>query len=229
MLASAFIHQINHGGFQPPVLFGKRVRTAFVMRGIGVRSVKIFTLQLGSSIVQKTKFTSQLIAGAILSAIMTTLSSQVVEGEQNTVSLLRTTCVGSGSGRWRANEENVAIGRAVYRSAMNLSPSNGSASVTCRIKADNSRPVFQTLRLEFGMLDSDTFSPPTTVNLYLNGRQVGSRQVSPGQAGSFLENVSNVNNVSIETTCASRSEYCGRVYFFQTALERIPEPPRRRK
>ena len=189
----------------------------------------IFTLQIGSSIVQKTKFFSQLIAGAIVSAILTALSSQVVEGGQNPVSLLRTTCVGSGSGRWRAYDEDVAIGRSVYRSAMNLSPSNGSASVTCRIKRENSRPAFQTLMLEFGMLDTDTFSPPTTVNLYLDGRQVGSRRIGPGQTGSFLENVSNVSNVSIETICENRSEYCGRVYFFQTALERIPEPPRRRK
>lgn len=178
---------------------------------------------------QKTKFTRQLIVGAILSAILTTFSSQVVESRQNTVSLLKTTCVGSRSNRWRADEENVAIGRAVYRSVMNLSPSNGSASVTCRIKSENDSPAFQTLTLEFGMLDSDTTSPPTIVNLYLDGRQAGSKQISPGQTGSFAVNLSNFSNVSIETVCSSRSEYCGRVYFFKTALERIPEPPRRRK
>ncbi len=175
---------------------------------------------------QKTKLISQAIASAMLSLTLTTIGTQVVQGIQNPVSLLRTTCVGSGPGRWRPDTENVAIGRSVYKSLMKLSPSNGSAAVTCRIRPEDSEPRFQTLQLEFGMLDSDTTSPPNTVNIYLDGRQVATRTVTAAQTASLLFNVGNVSNVSIETICASSSEYCGRVYFFKASLERIPEPSR---
>lgn len=175
-----------------------------------------------------TKLIRQPIAFTILCLFLATLDSPVVESRQSPVSLVRTSCVGSGPGRWRRDREDVAIGRAVHTSVMNLSPSNGLAAVTCRIRPEDSSPKFQTLQLEFGMLDSDVSSPANTVSIYLDGQPVATRTVGPGQAASLLFNVSNVSNVSIETMCASRSEYCGRVYFFKTSLERIPEQRRYR-
>ncbi|MFB2917714.1 MULTISPECIES: hypothetical protein [Aerosakkonema] len=175
---------------------------------------------------QTTKSIGKVIAGAMLSLTVAIIGGQVVQGSENPVSLVKTTCVGSGPGRWRPDSEDVAIGRAVYKSLMNLSPSNGSAAVTCRIRPENSEPKFQTLQLEFGMLDRDTTSPPNTVNIYLDGRQVATRTVTAAQTASLLFNVVGVSNVSIETICSSSSEYCSRVYFFKASLERIPKPQR---
>ena len=178
---------------------------------------------------QKTKLISRVLASAMLSLTLMAISEQVVQGRLKFVSLTRTTCVGSGPGRWRPNTVDVAIGRAVYESVMNLSPSNGSATVTCRIKQEDSEPLFHTLQLDFGMLDTDTMSPPNIVNVYLDGQQVVTRRVGPSQSASLSLNVSNVSNVSIETVCGSQSEYCGRVYFYKADLERIPQQRGRNK
>lgn len=176
---------------------------------------------------RKIRRLGQFVGITMLSLTLAALSSQIVEGRNRTVSLEETQCVGSGPGRWRADSIDVAIGRAVHKSVMNLSPSNGSATVTCRIRSENSEPRFQTLQLEFGMEDRDTASPPNIVNIYLDGQQVASRRIGPSQAASFLFNVSNISNVSIETTCASKLDYCSRVYFYKASLERIPDRPRR--
>ena len=178
---------------------------------------------------RKIKQIGQFIGIAVFSLSLATLSGKIVEARNRIVSLEETQCVGSGPGRWRADSLNVAIGRAVHKSVMNLSPSNGSATVTCRIRAEDSEPRFQTLQLEFGMEDRDTASPPNIVNIYLDGQQVATRRVGPSQAASLLFNVSNISNVSIETTCTSKFEYCSRVYFYKAALERIPDRTSNRK
>lgn len=175
---------------------------------------------------RKIKSFGQFIGIGMLSLTLAALSGQIVQGSNRIVSLEQTKCVGSGPGRWRADSVDVAIGKAVHESVMNLSPSNGSATVTCRIRPENSQPRFQTLQLDFGMEDRDSASPPNIVNIYLDGQQVASRRIGPSQAASFLFNVSSISNVSIETICASKLEYCSRVYFYKASLERIPNPPR---
>lgn len=172
---------------------------------------------------QKTKLFPQIFTGAMLSLTLTALIAQVVQARSTSrsTSLTRTTCVGSGAGRWVARNLDVAIGRAVYRSIMNLNPSNASAAVTCRIKSDDSNPRYQTLELGLGMLDRDTTSPPTVVNIYLDGQQTATRTLNPGQASFLSLDVSNASNVAIEAACISAVEYCSRVYIFKAELERI--------
>lgn len=176
---------------------------------------------------QKTKLSVQLIASAMLFLGVVTLGQQVVQGQQRerirTSSLVRAVCVGSGPGRFRYDETNVSIGRAVYRSLMNLNPSNGSASVTCRIRDEDEEAKFKTLELAFGMLDADAGSPGNIVNIYLDGRQAETRTVNPGQTASLSFDVTNVSNVAIEATCSTSARYCARVYVHKAVLERIPE------
>ncbi|HAZ44830.1 MAG TPA: hypothetical protein DCZ55_10220 [Cyanobacteria bacterium UBA11371] len=182
---------------------------------------------------QKTKLSAQLIASAMLFLALVTLGQQVVRGQQRerirTSSLTRAVCVGSGPGRFRYDETNIAIGRAVYRSLMHLNPSNGSAAVTCRIKDEDEQPKFKTLELGLGMLDADAGSPGNIVNIYLDGRQAETRTVNPGQTASLSLDVSNVSNVAIEATCSTSARYCARVYVYKAVLERIPEVRRPRE
>ncbi len=182
---------------------------------------------------QKTKLSAQLIASAMLFLALVTLGQQVVQGQQRerirTSSLVRAVCVGSGPGRFRYDETNIAIGRAVYRSLMHLNPSNGSAAVTCRIKDEDEQPKFKTLELGLGMLDADAGSPGNIVNIYLDGRQAETRTVNPVQTASLSLDVSNVSNVAIEATCSTSARYCARVYVYKAVLERIPEVRRPRE
>lgn len=180
---------------------------------------------------EKTKLSVQLIPGAMLLLALSTLGglAQAQERERiRTSSLVRTVCVGNGPGRWRYDETNVAIGRGVYRSLMNLNPSNGSSSVTCRIRKEDEQPKFRSLELGLGMLDSDIGSPPNIVNVYLDGRQATTQNVAPGQTVTLSFDVTNVSNVAVEAVCSSPARYCSRVYVYKAVLERIPEVRRPR-
>lgn len=173
---------------------------------------------------QKTKLITKVIAGAMLSFFMATCP--LVAQPQRPISLLRAKCVNSGLGSARQYDRNISIGKAVYTSRFYIGSGSRSASMTCRIRRSDNLPLFQTLNLGFGMRDNDTSSPPVIVNIYLDGKKVEeSWTVAPTQQESVALDVSDATNVSIETVCSSKSEYCDRVYFYNASLEqRILSP-----
>ncbi len=180
---------------------------------------------------QKTKLSVERIAGTMLFLALAILGEQVLQVQARervrTTSLIRAVCVSSGPGRFRYDETNVSIGRAVYRTLMHLNPSNASASVTCRIRDEDEQPKFKTLQLGLGMLDTDAGSPGNIVNIYLDGRQAETRTINPGQTASLSLDVSNVSNVAIEATCSTSARYCARVYVYKAVLERLSDARRR--
>lgn len=167
-----------------------------------------------------------LIASLITSALVCSsvlIGENIVQAQRSRrpVDLLRSKCVSSGSGSAREDNTDISIGRAVYSSQFFLGPGYRSASLTCRIKPDsNPKPIFQTLNLGFGMRDSDRRSTPVEVRVYLDGKPVDARTVSPSQQNSLSLDVSNVSNVSIEAACTTGTQYCERVYFYEAKLFR---------
>jgi hypothetical protein len=171
---------------------------------------------------QKISWIASLITSALVCSSVL-IGESIVQAQRSPrpVDLLRSTCVASGSGTAREDNTNVSIGRAVYSSRFFLGPGYRSASLTCRIKPDNSpNPIFQTLNLGFGMRDSDSRSSNVDVRVYLDGKPADSRTVSPSQQNSLSLDVSNASNVSIEAVCNSGSQYCDRVYFYEANLFR---------
>lgn len=178
---------------------------------------------------QETKFIGSIITSAVLLSSLITLGGKIAQAAPRPVPLLNAKCVSSGLGTFRVQTLDVSIGKAVYTSQFYLGAGNRSASMTCKIKPDNRpEPVFQTLNLGFGMRDNDTKSAGVEVKIYLDGRQAETRTVTPTQKASLTLDVSNVSNVSIEAVC-QQSQYCDRVYFFDSALERkiIPQQPKK--
>lgn len=169
----------------------------------------------------KTKFFTQLLYAFIGLIALTILGQPVVQAQQS-VFLLRGRCADGGPGNWGRNNLNVSIGRSVYTSLFYMGPGDRSASFACRIRPADDRALFQSLRLGFGMRDQDKSSPSNIVNVYLDGQQVGSQQVSAGQPEMFFLDVSNATNVAIETVCSRPGQYCDRVYFFEAVLEPLP-------
>lgn len=171
---------------------------------------------------QKIKLIGSLLASTVVLSL-TAFSETIAQAPpkvQRPVPLLRAKCVSSGLGTAREQNLDVSIGRAVYSSQFYLGPGYRAASLTCKIKPDNRpQPVFQTLNLGFGMRDNDTRSPAVQVRVYLDGRQVDARTVAPAQQALVSLDVSNVSNVGIEAACTSQTQYCDRVYFFNTDLQ----------
>jgi len=177
-----------------------------------------------------TKSTSKAIAFGILCLVPIALGVQVVQAAQRPVYLLRSKCVDSGPGGVGRDSNNVSIGRAVYTSFFNLAPGNSYASITCNIRQNDSKPLFQTLQLGFGMNDSDGSSPPVTVNVYLDGKKTDATTVfAPAQARALSLDVSSVSNVSVEAVCSSTSQYCNQIYFFNASLVPVISSPTRSK
>ena len=172
---------------------------------------------------KKTQLISSLITSSaiVLSGITTGGQVATARKPKPAVSLLKAKCVSSGLGSARRQKLDISIGKAVYSSQFYLGAGNRSAAITCRIKPKkNSKAVFKTLNLGFGMRDNDTNSPGVEVKVYLDGQAVENRFVNPTQQVSLSVDVSNVSNVAIEANCVSRIKYCNRVYFFTSNLEK---------
>lgn len=178
---------------------------------------------------QKSKLIGSFFASFVVMGMSATLSgiAQAQPKVLRPTPLLKAKCVSSGFGSARDQDLDVAIGRAVYSSQFYLGPGSRSASLTCNIKPDNTpQAIFQTLNMGFGMRDNDTRSPAVEVKVFLDGRQAETRTVAPRQQALLSFDVSNVSNVAIEAVCTSPTQYCDRVYFFNTALQRPnPLPP----
>jgi hypothetical protein len=176
---------------------------------------------------QKTSLIAPAIATSVLLSVITTITGEIARAQkaQRPVPLLNAKCVNSGLGTAREQNLDVSIGRAVYTSQFYLGPGSRSASLTCNIKPEN-RPqsVFQTLNLGFGMRDNSTKNTSVDVKVFLDGQQVESRSVAPGQSATLALDVSNVSNIAVEAVCSSSSEYCDRVYFFTAGLLRPTAP-----
>jgi hypothetical protein len=138
---------------------------------------------------------------------------------QTPVSLLQAKCVSSGLGSFRQTPVDVAISKAVYTSPFYLGTGTASAALTCKIRNNDDRPLFQTLRLGLGMRDNNPNSPPVTVNFYVDGNKTETKTIAPGTKELLALDVSKATNVTIEAVCSSSAQYCDRIYFFDTILE----------
>lgn len=155
---------------------------------------------------------------AILSISLITMGTSPLQA-QTQVSLVQAKCVSSGLGSFRQVPLDVAISKAVYTSPFYLGSGTASAAVTCKIRNDDDRPLFQTLRLGVGMRDNNPNSPPVTVNFYVDGDKTETKTISPGNKELLELDVSKATNVTLEAVCSSSAQYCDRVYFFNTILE----------
>ncbi len=153
-----------------------------------------------------------------LSFALASLGGQSIQA-QTPVALTTAKCINSGVGSFRQTPLDVAIAKAVYTSPFYLGAGTRSASVTCKIRRDENKPQFQTLRLGFGMRDNNTTSPPVAVNFYVDGNKAETQTIAPGQKEVVALNVSKATNVTIEAVCSNPVQYCDRVYFIDSVLE----------
>ncbi|HIK09504.1 MAG TPA: hypothetical protein IGS52_04440 [Oscillatoriaceae cyanobacterium M33_DOE_052] len=170
-------------------------------------------------------FSSLLVAGALLAPLVTL--GPVARAEEQPLWLFETQCVTQGSGRMRQEMADISVGREVFRSYMFMGPGSRSVNLTCKIRGDDpeEKENFNSLRLEFGMQDSDKSGPYNTVVVYLDGEESASQTIGSGEKVSIALDVSQSQNVSVETVCSSRNAYCDRVYFFNASLSSEPVPP----
>ena len=74
----------------------------------------------------KIKSIGKIITIVSVSVALVTLGSQVAQAKRTPrpMFLLDTPCVDTGVGRWREDDTNVSVGRAVYKSLLFMGPGN---------------------------------------------------------------------------------------------------------
>jgi hypothetical protein len=159
----------------------------------------------------------------MLSLILGTLGEQVALA-QRPILLLDLTCIKTSNSVWGFNRQSqdIVVGREIYTSIMK---SVSDAAMTCKLPTASSA----SLRLEYGMSDTDSDRAPVKIDVYLDGNQIASRTASPGQRGTMLVNISQGKNLSLETSCARASNCPASVYFFKAQIEPTAESPGRQK
>lgn len=143
---------------------------------------------------------------------------------QRTVFLLNNPCVSAGTGRTVRDRQDISIGRQFYTSVMSMVSWSSAypASVTCRINTAGTAEV----QLQFGVIDRDANRPRSRVSVYLDGTEIATRNVVPGEVVTINADVTNGSNLAVETLCLS-SQNCARVYFVTAQLEGAVSTARR--
>ena len=172
---------------------------------------------------KKIQLMKKIVASTLLFLALITPGQKIAHADDKQSSfLLRLDCADAGIGNWGYRNENIVVGRAVYPSRFYMGAGDSSVSLTCRLQPNDKEVNFQNLQLAFGMEDNNRVSPNVNVNIYLDGILVTSQSVFSGKAESISLNVTNVRNVSIETVCTNKLQYCDRVYFWDATLGIIP-------
>jgi hypothetical protein len=172
---------------------------------------------------RKVKIFTKFIPVGMLCLILGTLGEQVALA-QRPIFLLDLTCIKT-RGRWSfsQNRQDIVVGREIYTSIMYSYP---NAAMTCKLPAARAA----SLRLEYGMSDTDSDSAPVKIEAYLDGNQIASQTASPGKTGTLLVDISQGKNLSIETSCARATKCNGAtVYFFKAQIEPAAASPGRRQ
>lgn len=158
---------------------------------------------------------------------------------QETMSLTQMNCstteAASGTSAWTTTDSEVTIGREFYTAVAILRRDweflgsnnislNRTASVACRITQNGATPRHRTLRLAFGMNAGNSYTDDADLirlNVFVDGNQVESQEVTKWEPGYLLVDVSNARSVALEATCLSsgRKNTCPSLVFVQTLLE----------
>ncbi|NES94769.1 MAG: hypothetical protein F6K32_05970 [Desertifilum sp. SIO1I2] len=143
---------------------------------------------------------------------------------QRTVFLLSNPCVSAGTGRTIRERQDISIGRQFYTSVMSMVSWSSAypASVTCRINTTGAAEV----QLQFGVIDRDANRPRSRVSVYLDGNEIATRNVIPGEIVTINADITNGSNLAVETLCLS-SQNCARVHFINAQLEGAVSTARR--
>ncbi|MBZ8179302.1 MAG: hypothetical protein SAL07_18230 [Oscillatoria sp. PMC 1051.18] len=168
-----------------------------------------------------TRFFRQFTSAVLLSLIAGTLGNVALAQPEQPVRrafLLHLPCAdgdGKSYNNFRRSNAEISVNREYYEAVMEVKP---GGEMSCGLRTDT--PA--TLELEFGMRDSDRGSAPVIVTLFLDGFQIDSQTVAPGQTRSILADVTNVRSIAIETACTKPINCGSPVYFTKAELTEIP-------
>lgn len=174
----------------------------------------------------KHKFLPQVAAISTASLILAGSAWQDAQAQQRTTSLFSANCIYSNHNLFRTGEmSDVVINREVFTS---IASAASGTSATCRIRPAGATPSFGTLRLAFGISDSNYSGRggSATLNVYLDGTLVASRTISGGQRALLVIDVSRASSVAIESAAGSNRET---VLFTQALLEPLSLSPGQRQ
>jgi tetratricopeptide (TPR) repeat protein len=150
----------------------------------------------------------------LLTLILCSLNQQVSFAQQKSVDLDIGKCVTNSLSDLR-ERFNVSINKQVF-SPLFRTNSASRGPVTCQVNPPNASKKFKVINFGFGV--TPNLSQDAIITLYLDGKQVFSRQISPDEYVKISLDISQARDLAIETQAPRGSRWASNVIFFEASL-----------
>lgn len=137
-----------------------------------------------------------------------------------------------GRGKYNTTNQDVAIGREIFRAVAFLGDYMGGISrdnatqVACGLAAVNAPPQFKTLTLTFGFKENSNANDGSVIvrlSVYKDGNFYGQQTISKGDKIRWPIDVTNTRSLALEAQCVRpRQNYnsCPNIWFVEDILRR---------
>ncbi len=138
----------------------------------------------------------------------------------------------SGWGSYRVRNQDIPIGREIFRAVASLSASgeridrDEPAGVACRLAPPRGNPQFNTLTLTFGLHQDDYYLDRSVVirlSVYRDNNFYAQQTISQGDLIRLPVDVRGVRSLALEAECVrakQNASYCPGVWFVEDTLRR---------
>lgn len=148
------------------------------------------------------------------------MNQHVSFAQQKAVNLDPKKCVTNSWAAWEKGYSNVSINKQVI-SPLFITSTVGlgwddAGLITCQVNSPKASKKFKIINLSFGI--TDKHRTDAIITLYLDGKEVFSKQLSPDDSVNFSLDISQAKDLAIETQSPSGSRKRSQVIFFEASM-----------
>ena len=181
----------------------------------------------------------RIVSGLVAATFLVVPASNVLAQSRSSgvASLGEMGCQKIGGGRYKTVNEDIAIGREIFRSVALLGTPGSlfatpgiyrdePAQVACRLAPVNAAPQFRTLTLSFGLREDSRYLDGSVIvrlSVYKDGNFYGDQTISKGDKIRWPIDIMNTRSLSLEAECVrpgQNYDYCPNIWFVEDILSR---------
>jgi tetratricopeptide (TPR) repeat protein len=156
----------------------------------------------------------------ILTLVLCSINQYVSFAQQKSVNLDPRNCVSNSWAAWKKGYSNISINKQVISPLFETSTVglgwDDTGLITCQVNPPKSSKKFKVINLGFGV--TGQHRTDAIITLYLDGKEVFSKRISPDDSVSFSVDISQAKDLAIETQSPSGSRQRSQVVFFEASL-----------
>jgi tetratricopeptide (TPR) repeat protein len=155
---------------------------------------------------------------SLLTLILCSLSQHGSLAQERVVNLNPEKCVAPYLGLWEKSRFDVSISRQVITPLFFTfaHTSDEAGLITCKVNTQNTSKKFKVINFGFGIPGNK--KDDVIITFYLDGKEAFSRQISPDEKINISLDISNTQDLAIETKGVTRNHRRKGVVFFKASL-----------